>query len=217
MAIKDSRNRVVETEMPMIRFLFIGVTIMGLAACATKPPEPVVDYAPDYDFGQSKTIGFYALSGEVTGNSPNDLTDFQRDRIDDALKSALQQKGFTFVSKTSEADLLLTWHLNMVDKTDVKTYNTSSYGVSAGYSRYNRYAMYNCYNCMNQTDVRVTEYTQGTFIIDMIDPERNASIWRSVTQSKLKEETIRDQAALDAAAIRVLANFPSLGTGIVAP
>jgi len=51
----------------------------------------------------------------------------------------------------------------------------------------------------------------------MIDPERNASIWRSVTQSKLKEETIRDQAALDAAAIRVLANFPSLGTEIVAP
>ena len=77
--------------------------------------------------------------------------------------------------------------------------------------------MYNCYNCMNQTDVRVTEYTQGTFIIDMIDPQRNASIWRSVTQSKLKEENIRDQAALDAAAIRVLANFPSVGTGIVAP
>ena len=61
---------------------------------------------------------------------------------------------------------------------------------------------------MNQTDVRVTEYTQGTFIIDMIDPVENASIWRSVTQSKLKEETIRDQTALDAAAMRVLAGFP---------
>ena len=214
---RDRRDRVLETEMPNVRFLLMGLTMLGLVACATKPPEPVVDYAPDYDFGQTKTIGFYALSGEVTGNSPSNLTDFQRDRIDDALKSALQQKGFTFVSKTSEDDLLLTWHLNMVDKTDVKTYNTSSYGVSAGYSRYNRYAMYNCYNCMNQTDVRVTEYTQGTFIIDMIDPQRNASIWRSVTQSKLKEENIRDQAALDAAAIRVLANFPSVGTGIVAP
>ena len=68
--------------------------------------------------------------------------------------------------------------------------------------------MYNCYNCMNQTDVRVTEYTQGTFIIDMIDPDANASVWRSVTQSKLKEETIRDQAAFDCAAMRVLAGFP---------
>ena len=198
--------------MQFIRFSLMSLAFIVLAACATKPPEPVVDSAPDYDFAQAKTFGLYALSGEVTGNSPNDLTDFQRDRIDEALKSALQQKGLTFVAKTSEADLLLTWHLNMVDKTDVKTYNTPSYGASAGYSRYNRYAMYNCYNCMSQTDVRVTEYTQGTFIIDMIDPERNASIWRSVTQSKLKEDTIRDQAALDAAAIRVLAGFPQLGS-----
>ena len=203
--------------MPLIRFSFMSLILIALSACATKPPQPVVDYAPDYQFGQAKTFGLYALSGEVTGNSPNDLTDFQRDRIDEALKSALQQKGFTFVTQTADADLLLTWHLNMVDKTDVKTYNTSSYGVSAGYSRYNRYAMYNCYNCMNQTDVRVTEYTQGTFIIDMIDPARNASIWRSVTQSKLKEETIRDQAGLDAAAARVLANFPVAGSDMLAP
>jgi hypothetical protein len=45
----------------------------------------------------------------------------------------------------------------------------------------------------------------------MIDPDENASIWRSVTQSKLKEETIRDQAALDSAAVRVLAAFPAAG------
>jgi hypothetical protein len=188
--------------------VFIGILTSVLSACATKPPEPVVDFAPDYDFGQQQTIAFYALSGEVTGNNPADLTDFQRDRIDEALQDALEAKGFVFVATTADADLLLSWHLNLMDKTDVKTYNNSSYGISAGYGRYNRYAMYNCYNCMNQTDVRVSEYTQGTFIIDMIDPNENASVWRSVTQSKLKEETIRDQAALNVAANRVLAAFP---------
>ena len=49
---------------------------------------------------------------------------------------------------------------------------------------------------------------RDTFIIDMIDPDENASVWRSVTQSKLKDATIRDQAALDSAAMRVLAGFP---------
>jgi hypothetical protein len=195
----------------LIRHTAATLILLAVAACATKPPEPVVDFAPDYDFGQSKTIGFYALSGEVTGNNPTELTDFQRDRIDAALKAALEAKGFTFVDRTADADLLLSWHLNLMDKTDVKTYNSPSYGATVGYSRYNRYAMYNCYNCMNQTDVRVSEYTQGTFIIDMIDPDENASIWRSVTQSKLKEETIRDQAALDSAAVRVLAAFPAAG------
>ena len=197
--------------MKLIRHTAATLILLAVAACATKPPEPVVDFAPDYDFGQSKTIGFYALSGEVTGNNPSELTDFQRDRIDAALKAALEAKGFTFVDRTADADLLLSWHLNLMDKTDVKTYNSPSYGATVGYSRYNRYAMYNCYNCMNQTDVRVSEYTQGTFIIDMIDPDENASIWRSVTQSKLKEETIRDQAALDSAAVRVLAAFPAAG------
>ena len=84
----------------------------------------------------------------MTGNNPTELTDFQRDRIDAALRAALEAKGFTFVDKTADADLLLSWHLNLMDKTDVKTYNSPSYGASVGYSRYNRYAMYNCYNCM---------------------------------------------------------------------
>ena len=205
-----------ESVVKLIRLAMSALVALTLASCATKPPEPVVDFAPDYNFSQPKTIGFYAMSGEVTGNNPTELTDFQRDRIDAALRSALEARGFVFVDKTADADLLLSWHLNLMDKTDVKTYNNPSYGASVGYSRYNRYAMYNCYNCMNQTDVRVTEYTQGTFIIDMIDPVENASVWRSVTQSKLKEETIRDQTALDSAAVRVLAGFPP-GAGSPAP
>jgi hypothetical protein len=51
----------------------------------------------------------------------------------------------------------------------------------------------------------------------MIDPEEKASVWRSVTQSKLKEETIRDQAALDSAAARVLGEFPPAGITAPAP
>ena len=145
------------------------------------------------------------MSGEVPANNPTELTDFQRDRIDSAPRPALEAKGFEFFTKTADADLLLSWYLNFMEKADVKTYNNSSYGASMGYSRYNRYAMYSCFNCMNQTDVRVTEYTQGTFIID---PVENASVSRSVTQSKLKEETIRDQTALDAPAMRVLPGFP---------
>ena len=185
--------------MTLIRLTVAAGLALALSACASKPPEPVVDFAPDYNFSQPKTIGFYAMSGEVTGNNPTELTDFQRDRIDSALRSALEAKGFEFVTKTADADLLLSWHLNLMEKTDVKTYNSPSYGASMGYNRY---------NCMNRTNDRVTEYTEGTFIIDMIDPVENASFWRSVTQSKLTEETIRDQTALDAAAMRVLAGFP---------
>ena len=110
----------------------------------------------------------------MTGNNPTELTDFQRVHIDAALQNVLEARGFVFVDKIADADLLLSWHLNLMEKTDV---------------------------C-------VSDYTQSTFIIDMIDPDENVSVWRSVTQSKLKDATIRDQAAPDSAAMRVLAGFP---------
>ena len=82
---------------------------------------PAVDFAPDYKISQPKTNGFYAMSGKVTGNNPTELTDFQRDRIDDALQGAHEAKGCVFVDKSADADLLLSRHLNLMEKTDVKT------------------------------------------------------------------------------------------------
>ena len=188
--------------------VFLLTVTLTLLACTSAPPKPEVDYDAEEDFSEVKTIGFYALSGSISGDNPMQLTDFQKDRINEGLGRALETKGFTLVDSAKDADLLISWHLNTIEKQDIRTTSSPNYSMGVGYSRYNRYAMYNCYNCMNQTDVRVTEYTQGTFIIDMIDPDANASVWRSVTQSKLKDETIRDQTALDAAAMRVLAGFP---------
>ena len=71
----------------------VVLMLLALAAWTTKPPDSVADFAPVYDFAQSKTIGFSTLSAGVTGNNPPELTDFQRDRIDAALKSALKAKG----------------------------------------------------------------------------------------------------------------------------
>jgi hypothetical protein len=68
--------------------------------------------------------------------------------------------------------------------------------------------MYNCWNCTN-TEVRVTNYTQGTFIIDMIDPGLRKSVWRSVTQSKLKGDRNEDDPnEINEAAALVLGGFP---------
>jgi len=189
-------------------FAWLLATTVILTACSSAPPKPSVDYDADEDFSEIKAIGFYALSGGVSGDNPMQLTDFQKDRINEALARALQTKGFTLVDSAADADLLISWHLNTLEKQDVRTTSSPNYSMGVGYSRYNRYAMYNCYNCMNNTEVRVSEYTQGTFIIDMISPAKKRSVWRSVTQSKLKGDAIKDQASIDAAAARVLADFP---------
>ena len=79
------------------------------------------------------------------------------------------------VSDTAEADAFITWHLVTEERTDVRTYNSMSY--------------YNCWRCgPNVSDVSVRQYTQGTFIVDLIDPVRNRSVWRSVIESRLQSE-----------------------------
>ena len=77
--ITTSRICCVEIIVTLIRLTVAAGLALALSACASKPPEPVVDFAPDYNFSQPKTIGFYAMSGEVNGNNPTELTDFQRD------------------------------------------------------------------------------------------------------------------------------------------
>ena len=183
-----------------------------LMACASGPPKPTVDYKQDYNFMGVKKIGFYRESGQVTGDNPLQLSDIQRERIDTALTYALGNRGFQIVDDPAQADMLLSWHLVTQHKTDVRTYETPAYGAGHGYSRYgyyNRYSAYNCWSCApTRTEVSVQNYTQGTFIVDMIDPKMKKSVWRGVTQSKLKGKHSEDQGKYNEAATAIFASFP---------
>lgn len=180
-----------------------------LAACASGPPKPTVDFKPDYDFMSVKKIAFYRNSGQVSGDNPLQLSDIQRGRIDEALGYALTNRGMVIVDDTSQADLLLSWHLATQHKTDVRTYETPTYGAYGYYGRYNRYSGYNCWSCSpTRTEVYVQDYTQGTFIVDMIDPQLKKSVWRGVTQSRLKNEPAKEQGVYNEAATAIFASFP---------
>ncbi len=181
-----------------------------LAACASGPPKPTVDFKQDYDFMGVKNIAMYRDSGQVSGDNPLQLSDIQRERIDSALAYALGNRGFRMVDDPAQADLLLSWHLVTQHKTDVRTWETPNYGMSYGrYGRYNRYSMYNCWSCApTRTEVSVQNYTQGTFIVDMIDPRMQKSVWRGFTQSRLKGEASKDQGKYNEAATAMFAAFP---------
>ena len=180
-------------------------------ACSSAPPKPDVDYKSDYNFMGVKTVAFYKNSGEVSGDNPLRLSDMQRERIDTALARALELKGLQVIEDTSQADMLMSWHLTTQHKTDVRTYQSPSYGAygGVGYHPYNRYSRYSCWSCApTQTEVRVQDYTEGTFIVDMIDPALKQSVWRGVTQSRLKADVEQDQARYNEAAERMFASFP---------
>ncbi|MEJ6540212.1 MAG: DUF4136 domain-containing protein, partial [Halioglobus sp.] len=143
----------INSSVTPLRALTVFSVSILLAACASGPPKPTVDYKADYDFSAVKTIAFYRNSGEVLGDNPMQLSDIQRDRIDEALSYALTHRGFQMVTAASTADLLLSWTLDTQNKTDVRTYQTPTMGMGMGrgyggyYGGYNRYSAYNCWNC----------------------------------------------------------------------
>ena len=182
----------------------LALLIVALAtACASGPPKPDVDFNSEYNFSGVTKVAFYKNSGMISGDNPVQISDMQRNRADRALQLAMENKGVSFVENAKDADLLLSWHLSTQEKTDVRTHQTAGY-----YGGYNRYSHYNCWSCGGQTEVSVRNYTEGTFIVDMIDPVAHQSVWRSVTQSKLKGERKEEQESYNEAAAVILADFP---------
>ncbi len=190
-----------------LRFVLAFGASLLLAACASGPIRPDVDYKQDYDFSKIKKVAFYVGSGNVSGDNKMQLSDIQKDRINRALAYALGQNGIAVVDQAAEADMLLSWHLVTQFKTDVTTFNDP--GMYGPFYGYNRYAMYNCWSCMGGSEVVSRNYTDGYFIIDMIDPALKQSVWRSTAHSRLTgNEELKDQQKINDAAVNLLAGFP---------
>jgi hypothetical protein len=167
-----------------------------LAACSSTPTfDAVTDHDAQYDFSKVSKLAMQPY--DRLDPATVQVSDMQVARIEQALIDELQRKGFTVVEDQAEADVFVSWHLVTQEKTDVRSYNSMSY--------------YNCWRCgPTVSDVSVRQYTQGTLIVDLIDPVRNQSVWRSVIQSRLNPEPDPSQSEVNRseAAKAIFSQFP---------
>ncbi|MEM9256445.1 MAG: DUF4136 domain-containing protein [Pseudomonadota bacterium] len=183
-----------DTLAPARRTLF-ALVMLGLAACSSTPTA-TTDYDRSYDFANVHKI--YIQPFDRTAVSNIMVSDLQVDRINAALTTELNRRGFQVVNEKPSADLYLVWHLVTEERTDVRSFNTVS-----GYS---------CWSCGYGvgTDISVQQYTQGTFIVDMVDPIGLKSVWRSIIQSRLSSRPDPEKSAQNraAAAQAIFVQFP---------
>ncbi len=181
----------------ILRTFTLLVAVVAISGCTTQLTARV-DYNPEFDFSGVRTIAILPINRTVV--PPVVLSDMQVARMNDTFIQELGRRGYEVVSDSSRADMLMTWHLVTQERTDVRTYNS----MSARYTT--------CWRCgpASSTEVRVTQFTQGTLIVDLIDPARSQSVWRSVVASRLREQN-DPQAAADLraeAAAAIFADFP---------
>lgn len=163
------------------RFSLFAILGLLLGACASTPTA-TTDHDPGFNFGAVQSIAILPINRQVTPVTA--LSDMQANRIVNNLSDELQRRGYSVTQDPQAADLLLTWHLVTQERTDIRTYNT----MSAHYSR--------CWHCgpSTSTNVRVRQYTQGTMIVDLLDPARDLSVWRSIIEQRLRDKS-EEQAA----------------------
>lgn len=180
----------------MLRFVAFAAVILLVNGCAN---TATLDAVSDYDagFAFSEVQRLMILPIDRTSAAEKLISDLQVDRINDALTAELVARGYELVDDRQTADVYLAWHLVTREKTDIRSYNAAS--------------AYNCWRCGPPvSDVSVRQYVEGTFIVDLIDPTRNRSVWRSTIQSTLKSKPDPSNASKNRAlaAKAVLAPFP---------
>ncbi|KGJ96644.1 protein of unknown function DUF4136 [Colwellia psychrerythraea] len=127
--------------------------------------NPVI-YYDKFDFTQVKSYSFYS-SGSTFFDSQN-LPHSQRSSIELAIERSLDAQNFHY-SELDKADIIVTYHLVKKQTQDYVNYNKAvlfcSYCLRANAWR------------KNSSDWRVYP---GGLIIDLVDPKRNRSVWRSI-------------------------------------
>ena len=176
-----------------------GVAIL-LASCASKPTIES-DYDHTIDFSQYKTYGFFNPMGIENPNYSSIYGSIFRA----AISKEMESRGY----KTSDnPDLMINVSGRLQDKTRVTT--TSDPYMSGGYYGYRRgaYGAWGGYGY--GTTTHVSNYTEGTVNVDLVDRAHRRMVWEGVAVGRVSEKKTSDEtrANINAGIQEMFAGYP---------
>ncbi len=162
----------------MLAFNRVSVILclaIGAAGCASNNIRS--DFDRNVDWSQFETYNFFPDAGP-DGNQYRSL--FTTYMID-AITQEMESRGYT---KSDNPDLLVNFNARLEDRTQVSTSPGPSVGVYYGYRR-GYYSPWIGYGYATETTV--SQYTQGTFNIDVVDAQRKQLIWEAVGVGRITQ------------------------------
>jgi len=170
------------------------VLLFLVASCSSV--RVTSDYDTKTDFSKYKTFAFYKK-----GIDKVEISDLDKRRILKGVENELLAKGLT---KSDTPDLLVNIFTKARKKINI--YN-DYYGYGYGYGGY--YGWYPWYYGPNY-GVQVSEYTEGTLFIDLIDAHKKELAWQGIGSGALntsgnvtkKEERIKNLVT------QIMAKYP---------
>ena len=155
------------------------------------------DYDKDANFAAYKTYGWLAVPTDAVGSvkaaiERNSLLD---KRIKESVNRQMAAKGYT--QDANNPDFVMLYHTGAEDKINVTDwgYGYGPYGYGGWYGG---------------GGVDVTQYREGTLILDVIDTKAKQLVWRGFATAALNPDAPMEkrERKLDEVITQVLAKFP---------
>jgi len=162
--------------------MLMGVAVL-LASCASGP-DIKSDYDHTVDFSQYKTYNFFSPMGIENPNYSSIYGSIFRD----AIGKEMESRGYV---KSDNPDLLINVSGRLQDKTKVTT--TSDPYMGGGYYGYRR-AYYDPWGGYGYgTTTHVSNYTEGTVNVDMVDRAAKRMVWEGVAVGRVDEKKSNEE------------------------
>ncbi len=165
--------------------ILVLALVCGLGGLACSSLKVATNFDPDADFAKIRSYAWLDQRSGVEGDR-SDVSSLLDRRIRRAIDAELLGKGLALSDRES-ADILVSYHLGVEKKLDVRTIHTGyGYGYGAGWHGvHGRYGAYS----PGRTETYVSEYEEGTFLIDLIEPSKKQLIWRGSGQARVNRSS----------------------------
>lgn len=158
-------------------FFFLTVSLLMLVACASGP-EFHSDYDPEVDFSNYRTFGFFSPMS-IEGDNYSTL--FGR-QFRESIGREMRARGYV---ASDNPDLAINVSVHLQEKIKVtQTTDPMIYGSYYGYRR----GYYDPWMGYGQgTSTQVSQYTEGTINVDLVDMAQKRLVWEGVAIGRVKE------------------------------
>lgn len=170
--------------------------VVGLIGCASTP-NTISNVAPDADFSQYSTFGFFSPLATDRQTHESMVSSF----LKVAMAQELDRRGLAY---SDSPDLMVNFYINTQEKIRTRSVPTSpryySYRNSYGYNPYVGYPRY---------ETRIEQYTVGTLHIDVVDVKAQELVWEGAASGRVTNRAIRNlEKTIDDAVAAIMQGFP---------
>lgn len=189
------------------RPLLLAALVGSLAACATGP-HVRTDMDPQANFAQYRTWGWYEpIAMEESGYS-----NWISERIKHNIEREMSARGYTYAAQSP--DVRINFQGLVQERSQVWSQPRQDIRYYYDY-RFRRYVAVPVW----YDETRVSQYTEGTLTVDMVDARRNHMVWTGDAIGRVgSADPERRAAEVDQSISAIFSRFPfSAGSGQPVP